>query len=52
MEFVVVAAAFIAIVVGVAAMASRISEGIVVDKATQCAPNCVDSEAFGYVLMY
>ncbi len=51
-EFVVVAIVFIAIVIGIGAIATKISEGLIVDSAMQNAPNTVDSKAFKYVIMY
>ena len=52
MEFVVVAAAFLVIVIAIGALGSAIADGISVDSATRNAPNSVESDAFEYVLMY
>lgn len=51
-EFVVVAAAFLVIVIAIGALGSAIADGISVDSATRNAPNSVESDAFEYVLMY
>ena len=51
-EFVVVAVAFIAIVIGIGAIATKLSEGLIIENAMQNAPNMVDSKAFKYFIMY